>query len=83
MLKEESGESAEESSSDLEDLEDWGELFVLLVGTRGERREGVNMVLLMRPGIDLRYPLGGIVYGAYFNPVIVSAGSSRGTVKTP
>lgn len=32
-------------------------------GTRAERREGVNVgVLLMRPGIDLRGPfLGGIV----------------------
>lgn len=32
-------------------------------GTRGERREGVNVgALLMRAGIDLRWPfLGGIV----------------------
>lgn len=52
MLNEESGGSVEERSRD---LEDWGLVFEdLEAGTREERREGVNMVLLRRPGIDLR-----------------------------
>jgi hypothetical protein len=34
----------------------------LLNGTRGDRREGVNVDLSMRAGIDLRWPFfGGIV----------------------
>lgn len=46
-------------------LAGWTFSFVLFDGggTRGERREGVNVgALLMRAGIDLRWPfLGGIV----------------------
>ena len=57
-----SSEGREERSRDLVEV---GLFFKSLAedGTRGERREGINVVALFTTaGIDLRYPfLGGIV----------------------